>query len=237
VYLVASFREKEDVVNRSFISRHWILSLAILVMFSLVACERPLQEDIEQVPSADAPALLIPDVQLDGIYSEPRPPLINKLTIPNGYPEPDKEPGLTSGVPAEGITVVPDPVNLVFHEVQSGDILVNIARQYDVTVEEIVAANNLPSADVLEIGQRLIIPAEGFVASEAPAVVPAAAPAEEPSIIIESADQIHTVQSGDNLYRIALLYGCGFSELATYNNLTNPDSLEVGQEILIPACE
>jgi membrane-bound lytic murein transglycosylase D len=125
----------------------------------------------------------------------------------------------------------------VIHEVQSGDILVNIARQYDVTVEEIVAANNLQSADVLEVGQRLIIPAEGFVAPEAPAVVPAAAPAEEPSITIETADQIHTVQSGDNLYRIGLLYGCEFAELATYNNLASPDSLEVGQEILIPVCE
>lgn len=42
--------------------------------------------------------------------------------------------------------------------VQSGDVLGSIASRFGVTVRAIVQANNLPSADVLSVGQRLIIP-------------------------------------------------------------------------------
>jgi LysM repeat protein len=54
---------------------------------------------------------------------------------------------------------------------------------------------------------------------------PAPPPAEE---------QVHIVQAGDNLYRIGLRYGFTIQELVTYNNLANPDRLEIGQQIRIP---
>lgn len=47
-------------------------------------------------------------------------------------------------------------------------------------------------------------------------------------------ERIHIVQSGENLYRIGLLYGFTWQELQTYNGLVNPNALEVGQEIKIP---
>ncbi len=47
-------------------------------------------------------------------------------------------------------------------------------------------------------------------------------------------ERIHIVQSGENLYRIGLLYGFTWQELQTYNGLVNPNALEVGQEIRIP---
>ena len=42
------------------------------------------------------------------------------------------------------------------------------------------------------------------------------------------------MQAGENLYRIGLQYGFTVEELATYNNLANPNSLSVGQQIQIP---
>ena len=46
------------------------------------------------------------------------------------------------------------------HVVQSGDNLTNIAQLYDVTIEAIVRANDLRSANAIYAGQELIIPQE-----------------------------------------------------------------------------
>lgn len=58
-----------------------------------------------------------------------------------------------------------------------------------------------------------------------------AAPAEQTS---PSGEIIHTVQAGENLYRIGLRYGVSYQELAAYNGISNPDVLSVGQQIRIP---
>ena len=60
----------------------------------------------------------------------------------------------------EGETAVtsepaPEPVT---HTVQRGDNLTKIAQQYGVSVPDIMAANNLPNADYISVGQILIIP-------------------------------------------------------------------------------
>lgn len=67
-------------------------------------------------------------------------------------------------VPAEEPVVVetavppaPTPEPLT-HTVQVGDNLTKISQQYGVTVEEIMIANSLPNADLISVGQVLIIP-------------------------------------------------------------------------------
>lgn len=44
----------------------------------------------------------------------------------------------------------------------------------------------------------------------------------------------HTVQAGENLYRIALRYGVTLDALAQANNITNPNLILVGQVLIIP---
>jgi len=44
----------------------------------------------------------------------------------------------------------------------------------------------------------------------------------------------HRVEHGETLYRIGKAYGVSYQELAHVNGLTNPDRIEVGQEIVIP---
>jgi len=63
------------------------------------------------------------------------------------------------------MTATPDPrwtatntPEVVIHTVQSGDNLFRIADQYTVTADAIIAANNLPDPNNLQIGQDLIIP-------------------------------------------------------------------------------
>lgn len=45
------------------------------------------------------------------------------------------------------------------HTVQPGETLSAIASAYGANVQDIVAANNLPNADTLRVGQKLFIPA------------------------------------------------------------------------------
>jgi LysM repeat protein len=44
------------------------------------------------------------------------------------------------------------------HRVQPGESVAGIAARYGVSVDDIVAANGLSSADVIQVGQELIIP-------------------------------------------------------------------------------
>ena len=44
------------------------------------------------------------------------------------------------------------------YTVKEGDTLSSIARDFDVSVDQLLAANNLANGDLLSIGQRLIIP-------------------------------------------------------------------------------
>ena len=47
----------------------------------------------------------------------------------------------------------------------------------------------------------------------------------------------YAVQSGDTLGKIAQEYGTAVEELAAYNNMSDPASLQIGQTIKIPAAE
>jgi len=240
-----SFREKEGVVKRSLSSRHWILFLVIILALALVACERPLQEEIDEEPESAYPAKGDEDGVSPESQREPFLPLVTDLSGAEGYPSPFGDAETVDGSLGAEAAALSQPEPLIY-EVQSGDTLVSIALQYDVSVEDIASASGLLDVDVLEVGQRLVIPIEEFVPEEAAEETPAEAPAEASEVTLESApapeqpaaeeqtDQIHVVQLGDNLYRIGLLYGCSHQELANYNKMANPDYLDVGDEVRIP---
>lgn len=81
-----------------------------------------------------------------------------------------------SAAPAAAPTDAPPPAlsatpTLTVYTVQSGDTLGSIAEQFDVSVEDLMAANGLTDPDVLSVGQTLVIPVGGF----APATATAAA--------------------------------------------------------------
>ena len=76
---------------------------------------------------------------------------------------------------------------------------------------------------------------EGEAAEEggaAPDVEETAVPAEEPAQRPE--DGIHVVQAGDTLFKLALQYGVSVEEIAAANGLTDVDTLDIDQEVIIP---
>jgi len=53
-------------------------------------------------------------------------------------------------------------VEVVIHTVQSGDTISGLAYQYDVSEEDIIAANQLENPNFLQVGMQLLIPVGGL---------------------------------------------------------------------------
>lgn len=112
-------------------------------------------------------------------------------------------------------TTTPDltpPTGTTTYTVQSGDTLYKIARQFNVTVKELIDLNNLAST-VLTIGQQLLIPSDVID--------------EETGVLT------YTVQRGDSLWKIAQNFNVTVDALIQANNLTST-SLQIGDVLIIP---
>jgi len=107
----------------------------------------------------------------------------------------------------------PPTGNQTTYTVKSGDSLWSIARDFNISVDELKRANNLNS-NLLQIGQVLIIPT-----------------AQNGDFNNQT---IYTVQNGDSLWLIASRYNTTVDKLKQANNLTS-NLLQIGQKLIIPA--
>jgi LysM repeat protein len=76
-------------------------------------------------------------------------------------------------LPTEPAAATAAPVT---HVVQSGETLGAIAQRYNVSVEELMTANNLSDPNVLNVGQTLVIPGSGYAPTPLPPGTPGALP-------------------------------------------------------------
>lgn len=111
------------------------------------------------------------------------------------------------------ITKTPDTSNVYI--VKKGDSLWSIARRYDLTVDELIKANNLSDL-TLRIGQQLIIPNNGNSNDSA---------VDLPTY--------YTVKKGDSLWSIARDYNTTVDSIILANNLTST-ILQPNQQLIIP---
>jgi LysM repeat protein len=112
----------------------------------------------------------------------------------------------------------PAPQSTV-HVVQRGETLFRISLRYGVSMDRIVAANNILNPAKIFAGQQLIIPTDNEPAA------PAAS---------EGAPIQHVVQPGEILGRIANRYGVSMASILQANHISNPSLLYAGQVINIP---
>jgi len=114
------------------------------------------------------------------------------------------------------------------YTVKKGDSLWAISKRYNVSLNELYAANNLNKNSVLKIGQQIQIPVEGGTAT----VTTVAADAYQPSDY-NMATETYTVKGGDNLSKIAVKYNTSVRALKAANNKTS-DLIRVGEKLMIP---
>lgn len=111
------------------------------------------------------------------------------------------------------------------YTIQPGDTLGLIAERYWVTLHDLSTANSIYNPNLIFVGQVLHIPGcTGSTAQPAKPHVPVAQPAY----------RTHTVRPGDTLSAICLQYGLDHGELVRINNITNPNWIYVGQELVLP---
>jgi len=103
------------------------------------------------------------------------------------------------------------------HIVKSGDSVSSISKFYSINKDLIIKLNNLKDENYIFVGQNLII-------------------SESTKNLTKQSDLInnyHIVQTGENLTEISNKYDLKIIDLIEINNLNNPDSIKVGQKLII----
>lgn len=97
----------------------------------------------------------------------------------------------------------------IIYTIKKGDNLYNIAKNYNITLEELINFNE-QGTTFLKIGEQLLIPKKN-----------------------NSDDITYIVKPGDTLYNIAKRFNVSVDSLKEKNNLVN-NLLKISEEIIIP---
>jgi LysM repeat protein len=119
------------------------------------------------------------------------------------------------------VPTLPPQQTLLKHTVKAGETLLSIGAEYDVTVAEIQAANNL-NDELIREGDELTIP---VLRSPQSPTANSAGPTSQ----LE-----YTVKSDDTIGSIAENFGSSVNEILTTNNLSENDLIRPGDVLRIP---
>jgi LysM repeat protein/plastocyanin len=136
-----------------------------------------------------------------------------RLFVPVGYSPYGYQPysSIFAPQPLPTQQLVANPTFGCPYTVQFRDTVFSIAYRYHVTVPSLMQANNLYTP-IIYTGR--------------PLNVPCTSPTPTPF-------QVYTVQSGDNLFRIAIKYNTTIYALALVNGIPNPSLIFAGQGLVI----
>ena len=104
--------------------------------------------------------------------------------------------------------------NDIIYIVKKGDTLWKIARDYNVTVRQIVNLNNIKNPNLIYIGQRLVIP---IISNNS----------------YNTNHTLYKIRYGDTLYSIARRYNTSIANIVRLNRIKNPNLIYVGETIRI----
>jgi len=190
-------------MGEKLLRRRWLLSAAALAI--LVIAVVPIRLLTAQ-PSAPFPSESA-SAPPQAASSAPEPTLVALATA-----EPTANATPETASPFAGIAEPPPqpPARQgpVHHSVSEGEVLWQIAEQYNLRPETILWANNIDNPDLLLIGQDLVIPPSDGVT--------------------------YTVRSGDGLADIANRYGVDLQAVMSANHLDNADEIQSGSDLFLP---
>jgi len=220
----------------------WLVVLLLIATLPLAACNRSAAPDVtemDELMSQEAASNAETEVPVEEVATEEPTEEVTEepteVVTEEPTPEVTEEPTeVATEEPTEVATLEATPEVTVVateeatpvvatgsqvHTVQRGENLFRIAQRYGVTVEALAQANGVTNPAFIYAGQQLTIPGSGTPTT----------PSQPPV-----GGNVHVVQLGENLFRIALKYNLDYYYLARYNNITNPAMIYVGQPIRIP---
>jgi LysM repeat protein len=177
-------------------------------------------------PTADVPTFRPPSQPLGPVTPDTPVPTTSigiATTTPSGLITPTALPGV-GGEPTGS--------DECSYTIQNGDTLFRVAIGHDTTVADITAANPGINPNLIQPGQVITLP--GCTPGGSPSV---GVPTTPPDIVVNppaGGGTSYTVESGDTLFSIAQRFGVTVQAIVDANNLTNPNSLDVGQQLTIP---
>lgn len=125
--------------------------------------------------------------------------------------------------------------------VQIGETLSQIARRYNLTIDQIANYNNITNPNLIRAGYPIIIPGCGLLT---PTTAPATPISSGQGGLVVTPTQpldnsqgpfTYTVQAGDNIYRISVRYGITMRELLSANpQISDMNFISEGQRITVP---
>lgn len=192
----------------------------------------------EAVETAGPPVL---ELQLVTPGGPTGPSAVSTPAPTNTIPSVELEPLITPTDMFAPQTTDVDPACV--HVVRPGDTLFRIALNNQTTVDALRAANPQLRGDIIQPGDELILPdctpsGSQPEAGEPPADPGLAAPIDtepgSPGAAEPGAPVTHVVQPGETMGIIARRYGVTINAIAQANNISNPNLLSVGQELIIP---
>ncbi len=167
-----------------------------------------------------------------GLYkllnAEPEPVDVNVTpsSTPTVTPTPTSTPTPTQ-TPTPTSTSTPIPP--LVHQVQPGEVLLSIADDYDVTIDQILALNPDVEPELLQVGQLLLIPV--------PTPTPGPTATFEPGVPTPTPPDyiIHIVAQGETLSTIAEKYDVSLALIREVNDLSpDDDTIFPNQSLVIP---
>ncbi|MBI2450942.1 MAG: M23 family metallopeptidase [Parcubacteria group bacterium] len=101
----------------------------------------------------------------------------------------------------------PLPKDEIVYEVKAGDTLSGIAKEFNISVNTIIWANNLKSAVIKPGDELVILPVSGVR---------------------------HVVAAGDTVEKIAAKYKANIEVIIAFNALTEPENLQIDDILIVP---
>lgn len=168
--------------------------------------------DVQQLPQKEVRTWREGSVVLDTPGTSSGQPIINNQEIAGisaggvALNKPIILPGSTSPTNA---TTGQNRSDIIYHTVQSGEVIGRIAQNYGLNVLTVLWANDLTSRSYIRPGDKLaILPTDGV---------------------------LHKVVSGDNVSKIAKLYDAEVTDIVKFNKLQEGGAdIVVGERLIIP---
>ncbi len=194
--------------------RHaWLLPGLLAALLFATACFQP-------SGAPDLPATQVPGGVLPAAPTTQAPGAIEPADLTR-TPSPTPE--------AEGLTADATP-----------NATATAQQELYLTATQIVAdfAATEAARSGTEIIPTLTPTSEAGLAEEQPTPLTAETPPADQALQQPAAEEcIHIVQRGENLFRIAQRYGLTVEQMATANNIADPNRIYVGQRLVVPNCQ